>query len=133
MPQLRWDQREVLECVGVVPETDEYDTYHSYTIEREGLKLLLTLWQFESVLQLSLYRGNQRDTILHMALAIRGPVQFKRTKRYEWEEFLLFSDCVSVPNRFYYHKLGDVFDTDKFPYSFDVEVAFYPDIRISFA
>ena len=130
MPELKWDEQDFLECLGVVPEVEEYETAYSYTVKSNGLTLLITVWQYESLIQLSLFREGQEKPITSFALVVRGPVEHRNEK---WGEYLLLRSCVVVSSRFYYMNSGDVFEGDKYPHGLDVEIAAYPDLRITFA
>lgn len=129
MPQLQWDAQDFLECLAVLPEIGEYNECHSYTIEEHGLTLLLTLWQYESVIQITFHHEGQEKPVLSFALVVRGQVSRKIEP---WGDYLLLEDCISVPDRFYYLNWVDVFDRERYPYIQDVWIVPYPEVRIRF-
>ena len=125
MPELQWDSQEFLEVLGEPSHLEEYGCSYSYSLARDGLSLLLTLWPYESVVHLSLYREGDERPIIGFALVIRGGVRRRREK---WGEWLEFSDCVIVPDCFYYLKAEGAFDT--VAPGLAVELAVTPDLRI---
>jgi len=48
MPQLVWEPVDILAMLGVAPVIGEYDTYHRYVVEQGPLRLQLTIWQYDS-------------------------------------------------------------------------------------
>jgi hypothetical protein len=61
---IRWNETEFVEFFGVVPTF--YDDAHSYGIElsRDGLRLLLTLFDLEGAVYVSIYRDGIPDAIV---------------------------------------------------------------------
>ena len=46
-PMLVWNEFEFIECLEVLPEKDEeYETSHVFRVQKNGLTLLLTIYQF---------------------------------------------------------------------------------------
>jgi len=44
---LEWDQYKFIECLGVLPELDEeYETNHVFRVEKDGLRFILTIYQY---------------------------------------------------------------------------------------
>ena len=54
MPQLEWDEADVVGFLEVIPEVEEYEVSHVFLVERDGVSLKLEIWQLESVAQLTL-------------------------------------------------------------------------------
>jgi hypothetical protein len=129
MPQLAWNETEFLDFFSVEPTVEEYAVSHSYEIERNGLRLLFTVWQLESVIQASLFRDNVDEPLFAFAAYVRGEARFINDKR---GRFLAFEDTVIAPNRFWYFQSGDLFDRKRFPISLTVTMTIDPDIRIEF-
>lgn len=128
MPELRWNKTDFIECFGVLPETDEYETYVGYTVARRGLLLLITVRPHESVVELRLQREDRSEDIIHFALLVEGTVEFKREK---WGDFLRLSRCRVVIDRFYYMCEGSA-DEQRQNQAVDVELAVDPDLRVTF-
>ena len=53
MPQLDWDETDFLRCLEVAPVAEEPGTQHEYTVAKGGLVLRVNVWQYESVIALS--------------------------------------------------------------------------------
>jgi hypothetical protein len=126
MSQLRWNKHDVFECLLVEPQIEEYEISYTYTITRNGLILSLTVWQYESVVGITLRRDGQEQHILNFALVIRGCVEYKRE---QGEEYLRICDCRIVEDRFYYAREGKT--QSACPERLvDVEIAVDQDIQI---
>jgi hypothetical protein len=61
---IRWNQTEWIEFFGVVPTF--YDDAHSYGVElsKDGLRVLLTLFDLEGAIYVSIYRDGVPDAII---------------------------------------------------------------------
>jgi len=53
---LVWNPYEFIECLGVLPETDEDETYHSFEVKKDGLRLHLSVFQYACDIYVDLYR-----------------------------------------------------------------------------
>ena len=54
MPQLEWDETDFIRCLEVIPETDDNSAEYIYKIEQDALVLTVAVWQYESVVSVSL-------------------------------------------------------------------------------
>ncbi len=112
MPQLRWNDTDVLDFFAVEPTVEDYGVSHNYEIERDGMRLLFTLWQLESVIQASLFRGKStthcsllRPTSeVKLASSMMSGVGTSTSKLHHCSE----------PIR--YIQAGNPFDQQRFPY-----------------
>ena len=129
MPQLDWNDIDFLDFFAVEPTVEDYAGSHNYEIERNGLRLLLTVWQYESVVQVSVFRRDADDGLFTFAAYVRSGARFINDKR---GRYLEMADCIIAPNRFWYIDSGDPFDRERFPIAVTVTVAIDPDIRIAF-
>ncbi len=133
MPELDWEPLDFLQCLGAAPETNEgdidWDGDWVYEIKQHGFTLELVIWPNESVVALSLTLDDQNKPMASFTVVVREPVVYKNEK---WGEYLVFSKCVVVPSRYYYHQHNDVFDNDKYPKWVNMELSVYPTIRIEF-
>ncbi len=129
MPQLRWNDTDFLDFFAVEPTVEEHAVSHSYELERDGLRLLFTLWQLESVIQASLFRENAETALFSFAAYVRGEARFINDRR---GRYIDFEDCIVAPNRFWCIQSGDPFDQQRFPISVTIQLAVDPDIRIGF-
>jgi hypothetical protein len=129
MPQFEWNDVDFLDFFAVEPTVEDYDVSHNYEIERNGLRLLLTVWQHESVIQASVFRDDADAALFTFAAYVRTATRFVNDKR---GRYLEIADCIIAPNRFWYIESGDPFDRKRFPIAVTVTVAIDPDIRIAF-
>ena len=75
MPQLKWDETEIIECLETLPKVEEYSVSHVFEIKKDGLILQLTVWQYESVVQFVIFREQVEVAVIQMALFVRGEVR----------------------------------------------------------
>lgn len=129
MPQLEWNEFDFLDCFAVEPIAADYATSFNYEVERDGLRLLFTVWPHESVIQASLFRTDSETALNTWAAYVRGVARLVDDQR---GRYLEFEDCIIAPDRFWYIQSGDVFNRDRFPHSVTVTVAVDPDIRVAF-
>lgn len=130
MPQLRWNDTDFLDFFAVEPTVEDYAVSHTYEIERDGLRLLFTLWQLESVIQASLFRGKSDNALFTFAAYVRGEARFIHDVS---GRCIDFEDCIVAPNRFWHLRAGNPFDQQRFPISVTIRLATDPDLRIAFA
>lgn len=125
MPELKWNEYDFVECLGVLPEIDDYNTGHHFKVERNDLILEMSVWQHESLIALSLYQTEKRNSFLTVWFVVRGKIQYINDKR---GSFLEFNDFFIVKNRGYYIEEGDVFEEPKFPMKLNIELTIEPEI-----
>lgn len=130
MPQLRWNKIDFFEFFAVEPMVEEYEVSHSFELERDGMRLVFTLWQLESVIQLTLFRVKTENPLFTVAAYVRGEA---RVINDHAGRHIDFEDCVLAPNRFWYVRAGDPFDQQRYPISTTMRLAIDPDLRITFA
>ncbi len=129
MHQIEWNELDFLEFFAVEPTAEEYGTSFSYVIERDGLRLLFTVWPHESVIQAALSRINSDDVLTTWAAYVRGDARSVNDAR---GRYLEFEDCIIAPDRFWYVDSGDVFNRDRFPHAVTITIAVDPDIRVAY-
>jgi hypothetical protein len=129
MPQLQWNDVDLLEFFEVVPTIGDYETSHRYEIERAGIRLQFTVWQFESVVQAFLFRDTANDALISFAAYVRGEARLVNDER---GKYLELEDCIFAPNRFWYIESGNPLNRERFPVSITVTVTVDPEIRIAF-
>ena len=129
MSVLKWDKYEVLECLEVAPEIEEHDISFSYNVVQEKLTLLITIWQYDKVVQFTMLDTNSQLPVLKFTVLVRGGIY---RKKYKNLELLEIQDCDFVTDRFYYIETGDIFDKKIWPCGITLEVSVKPQIRIEF-
>lgn len=70
MPQLKWDETEFIECLEILPTVEDYSVSHVFEIKKDALILQLTVWQYESVVQLAVFREQVEVAVIQMALFV---------------------------------------------------------------
>ncbi len=65
---LTWNQYEFTECLEVLPEVGEYENHHTFRVEKDDLRLELTVFQYAGDVYLDLYREGAESSIFQMRL-----------------------------------------------------------------
>jgi len=129
MPELNWNELEVMECLAVLPESEDGEVSPTYFLNDGFLALLITFWQFESVAEFTLSRMMSEEVVTNFALIVRDGVYYRNEK---WGESLRFQDCILAPDRFYSTDIGNIFDPKLHPQGIDMELFVRPTIRLLF-
>lgn len=58
-----WNKQELIEFFGVLPEEDDDNTYLSFTVEKDGLRLEATFFQFVFDVYISIFRDSITGSI----------------------------------------------------------------------
>jgi hypothetical protein len=127
MPELKWNQYDFIECLGVLPEVEEYETNHFFKLEKDGLILEMTIWQYESLIAVSLIQKEAEKPFLTFFFVVRDEIKFRNDKESSYLEFI---DSVIVPLRFYHLSQGDVFNKANYPTDISIELWTYPQLEI---
>jgi hypothetical protein len=56
MPQLIWDESDFISYLEVLPEVEEYEIAHHFTVKKDGLRLGLSVYQLDSDVYITLFR-----------------------------------------------------------------------------
>lgn len=134
MPQLEWNQYEFIECLEAIPVVEEDELSHGFAVIRDGIVLELTVYQYDSQIELSLRRQMSDDPITDFVLVVRGAAKIVRGPNRT--ECLQFTDCVIVPPGFSYGAADalrlDVHDPSRVWAVPAVRVFVNPSIRVEF-
>jgi hypothetical protein len=126
MPELKWKDNEVIECLGVLPETDEFFTSHLFRKVFGLVRLELTIWENESLVALSLFEEHGSDPFIDLSFIVRDRIEFVTQVEYS---SLRFHNSVVVTGRFWRihdEDKNDWFDTKLLPTNIGFELATYP-------
>ncbi len=98
MPQLNWNEYEFIECLEVLPAV-EYSVQHRFVVQRGGIELVVTVWQLESIVQLSLREADQQLPLIEFVLVVRDRVGISkvRMRRSAWSSWRCFSRRSEAP------------------------------------
>lgn len=125
MPELKWNEYEIIECLSVLPEIDDYNTGHHFKVEKNNLILKMSIWQHESLIAISLYQTGNENPFMIFWFVVRDEIRYINDKR---GSFLEFSNFLIIKNRSYYIEQGDVFEESKFPIKLNLELTIEPEI-----
>ena len=56
MPEFVWNETDFIECLGVIPTVEEHGMAHHFVTHRNGLRLELSVYQYDAQVWFSLYR-----------------------------------------------------------------------------
>jgi hypothetical protein len=87
MPELSWDETEILNFLGVVPEVEEYGVSYHYTLLQSPHRLELTIWPMRSDIYVSLYSEGSEQPLVDLKLLACSGVRAVRDKRGSFAEF----------------------------------------------
>ena len=88
MPEFVWNQYEFIECLGVLPEVDEeFGTCHTFKVERDGLRLELSVSEYDGDVYVSLYREGVGPPVFSMRLLGCDGARYVSDRRGEFIEF----------------------------------------------
>ena len=94
-----WDQCKFIECLEVIPEVDEeYETNHLFRVEKDGLRLVLTIYQCSGDVYFDLFREGIEEPVFRMKLLGCPGARFVSTK--EGREYLEFAPAKSFGGRY---------------------------------
>jgi hypothetical protein len=116
---LVWNEYEFIECLEVIPERDEeYETNHVFRVAKDGLKLILTIYQYSGDVYLDLLRDEVDEPVFQMRLIGCPGARYVSTKA--GNEYLEFAPSKSFGNRY----------DGKSPIPIGVRIAVNPHIKI---
>lgn len=93
MPELKWNEYDFIECLGVLPKIDEYETGHHFSVGKDGLNLVLSIWQYDCLFEISLSQSGKDNPFINFYLSVREEVKFINDKR---GKYLSFQGCTIV-------------------------------------
>lgn len=127
MPLLQWNEYDFIGCLEVEPTVDEYQVSHTFDVSRNGVVLRLTVWQYESVVELLLAMESRAQPLIELVLFVRGGAVAQADDSQEWLEL---RDCILAASRFSYLEMGDVFDRTRYPLGHFLRIRVQPDIQV---
>lgn len=127
MSQLKWNEPDFIECLGVLPEVDDYETGHHFKVEKDGLILNLSIWQYDSLFEISLFQPEKNVPFINFHLYVRDEIKFINDKR---GYYLSFRDCAFVSSEYPLSSIN--FTNDERFKNLTMELSIEPQIRINF-
>lgn len=137
MPELKWNEYDLIECLGVLPEEDDFFTSHNFRLVKDELLLDMTIWQYESCIAISISKETDEIPFFSVHFLVRDEIIFINEKE---SAFLKFQDCFLVSSRFWMNEERmkplnekmDYFDKNDFPTKLDFELHVFPKIKLIF-
>jgi len=87
MPLLVWDPFDLIGVLGVLPSQDEFETSHRYSIQQGALRLELTVWQYDSDVEIQLWEASLPNPIIKYTLLGCPGIRVVEDKRGKFLEF----------------------------------------------
>lgn len=117
MPELIWDEHQFVECLGVLPTIDEYESGYHFSVLKHGLRLELSVFPYSSDICISIFRDGIESPIIDFQITECSGTQFIDDKRGKYLEF--------APSQVF----GDRFERD-FQIPVGVKLSVEPTIHI---
>lgn len=124
MPELKWNEYDFIECLGVLSKFDEEWVEYSFEYKRDDLILEIFIKTYESLVQIYLSQESNENPFLIFSFVVRGGVRYVNEKN---SAFLEFSDCI-IAN--YYD--SEFFDKNKFSTYSTFEIHTFPKFQLKF-
>ena len=96
---LEWDQYKFIECLAVLPEVDEEsETNHVFRVAKDGLRFILTIYQYSGDVYFDLFRDGIDEAVFKMKLLDCPGARYLATK--DGDEWLEFAPAKSFGGRY---------------------------------
>lgn len=105
MRELKWNQFEIVECLGAVPEYDEFFNSFTFSNVLDDLAVQLTVWPWESSVALTIAKDEDSDPFLSLIFAVRDEVVLIKEKEFM---SLQFRDSVLVSSKFWQYEKDEI-------------------------
>jgi hypothetical protein len=87
MPQLKWDATDFLTCLEVPPTVDEFEAGYHYSVSKDGLRLELAVFQFDSDICIAVYRDGVERPVIDVRIKDCSGTRYVNDSRGEFLEF----------------------------------------------
>ena len=115
---IKWDPTDLLDCLEVEPSVDDDRVEYAYEVVKDGLILLVSVFQFSGEVYFSLLREGAKQTLITLKINQCLKIILKKFKH---EEYLEFSPSDQSP---------DIFDPQN-SITKGVRVWIKPDIKLA--
>ena len=68
MQRFVWNENDFIECLSVFPTVEESGVAHHFDLNRNGLRLLLSVYQLDAEVWISLYREGSDQPLFRVVL-----------------------------------------------------------------
>ena len=114
-----WNEGDIIDCLGVVPEIDEYETRHRFLVTDNGLTLELSLCQYDGDIDVRIYQDGLEPAVVEFGIV--GSDAMRRVHSAD-EDYLEIGAATLFGGRY---------DGDG-PIPYGVRVYTKPSIRVAF-
>ncbi len=128
MPDIKWDEIDLLEFFEVEPIVGENGVSHRYEVVRNGLRMVFILEQYDAQIEVSLYREGSEVSLSSFIAYVRGAIRRVNDER---GDYLEINDCILAPVRWWHVSVGALWSREAFPFSMLIVLEVKPDIRIA--
>lgn len=128
MPELRWDEIDLIDYFAVLPEVEEYGISHTFRVAQDSLVLTMKIWENESVIHLTLNHPDNATPIVAWFIAVKGQLELVGQGE---SRRLRITGCIPVPSRFYYSDWEINVFTMPFP-GLTLDICIAPAIAIAY-
>jgi len=87
MPELVWDESEFTAYMEVLPKVEEYGTEYAYIVEKDGMRLELSVYPLCGDIYITIYRSGVERPVIDFRLMDCSATKYVRDKRGEFLEF----------------------------------------------
>jgi hypothetical protein len=68
MTRFVWDETDFIECLSVIPEVEDVGSAYHFVVRRDGLRLVLSVYQLDAEVWISLYREESKQPLFRVVL-----------------------------------------------------------------
>lgn len=87
MSELDWNEYDFIECLGVLPRTDDYETRYIFSVLKHGLRLELVVRPFSSDIEIAIFQVEIDFPIIEFKITECSGTKFVNDKRGRYLEF----------------------------------------------
>lgn len=82
-----WDVTDFIACLEVEPFVEEYEVCHVFEVEKDGIRILLSVYQYEGDVCFTLYRDGVENPVFNMTLTDCEGARYVNERGIEFLEF----------------------------------------------
>lgn len=76
-----WDETDFIEGLSVIPEVEDAGIAHHFVARRNGLRLLLSVYQYDAEVWISLFREESKESIFTIGLKDSSEARLVRNRK----------------------------------------------------
>lgn len=120
---LRWNESDLLECLGVEPFLEDDDQSYEFNIKGDSIDLQVKILPQNDVVGIKTISKRTGENYTSNYYIVLGSISYNSE-----DEVLVFTDCIPIDDEFYHSH----FDRSDIPnsYRFRVELGIKPEIFV---